>query len=126
MRKNIVFLLTVFCLTLNVGALKASDQSQISLLKELELLQHEMNNSGGKVNDKKMLLSTNISYFENRVLKKIKRAEERLENCKSSLEDGDEDDAQYVLKRIESLEKKINDLNEILLAIKMLKNRLLN
>lgn len=125
MKKSFIFLLSLFCLTMGSSFALAYDQSQMSLLKELEIQQTGINESDSKASEKKMLLLANINYVENRILKKIKHAELRLENYQNNLNKSENGvQVQVWLRKIESTKSKIKDMNEILLGIQMLKSRI--
>ncbi len=76
---------------------------------------------------RRKIFEVNIQYFEKSITKKIKSNEvkqERYENNLKKSLNGEE--VQHWLKKMQSTEKKISNLNEILIGIEMLKVRFVN
>lgn len=121
MRKKILFVLLSLCALLSNPFINASEHSS-----QLDSIRSEIEN-GKMTDEKKELISANINYLEGRLLKKIKRYEERLENFKSNLNNSqDGTEVQQGLKKIGSAERKIKNLNEIYYGIELLKLKLSN
>lgn len=72
-------------------------------------------------------LESNIEYVENSIHDKIKQAKSKAEKYKNNLNySKDEIETQRWIKKLESTEKKIKDLSQVLLGIEELKMRTIN
>lgn len=108
-----------------------NSKGSLSNVKEqLESLKNEIDVCGENQENaelRKTILKTNIRFLECNILKKLKRTESRLEKYKNKVNSSeDEEEAAHWLKKIESAQKKIADLNDLIMAIEMLKVRLGN
>lgn len=121
MKKNILFMLLSLCSLVGTPFISASEYSS-----QLDLIKSEIE-SGKVSHERKEIMFANINYLERRILKKIKHHEERLNTCKNDLSNSqDETEEQLLLKKMESLEKKIKDLKEIHLGMELLKMKFIN
>jgi uncharacterized protein YpuA (DUF1002 family) len=98
---------------------------------QVKSLQADIEQSGDESKEekcqvRKKIIEDNINSIQKCLMKKIKKLKGKLAEYKSALENAvDQDEAEYFLDRIESLEKKLKDLNDTLLGIELLKSRLL-
>lgn len=120
----------VFSILLLNGFAFCGTQDPFSMEKQLQVLQSEFNMASQELNKekaqmRKTIIQTNINFLENCLFQKIKKNESRLEKYKNNLNDNqDEIEAEYWLKKLESAEKKIKDLNEVIFGINLLKLRM--
>lgn len=67
-------------------------------------------------------VGTNTQYLENCMAQKIKYFESKLEKYKNELSNcQSEEEAQRLLKKIESTEKKIKELNDLISGVDLIK-----
>lgn len=98
---------------------------------QVKSLQAEIEQSGDESKEekcqvRKKIIEDNINSIQKCLMKKIKKLKAKIEEYKSALENAeDEDEIEYFLDRIESIEKKLKDLSDTLLGIELLKSRLL-
>lgn len=126
----IIFLSSLLCCY--QGAYCGSEDNLPSVTPRLEMLQHnlevycnESNPEKSRMN--KTILEANIHYIESKVLSKIKHAESKMEKYQRSLNESQNGaEVQIWLKKIRSTEKNIRNLNEVLLAIELIKARVEN
>lgn len=109
-----------------------ADLPDLSILDmQVKSLQAEMEQSGdGSKEEKgqlrKKIIEDNINSIQKCLMKKIKKLKSKLADYKSALEEAEyEDEVEYFMDQIESIEKKIKDLDDTLLGIELLKSRLL-
>ena len=111
------------------GSIACASDTDFS--KQLEFLQSEIEAANlvndGKKNIRAIVAKTNLQYLERSVLKKIKHIESRLASYQNKLSSSLEDsELAELLEKIEAAEKKLKDLNDMLLGIEMLKARATN
>lgn len=128
MRRSLIIIVLILFCNLNFPIfcenLEITNQMEV-IFNEIEASNKETD-QGEKNKIRNTVLKTNIKYLESRVLKKIKRAESRLAKYKIKLgnsENGQE--VQLWLKKIESTQKTIQDLNEALFTIDMWKTKII-
>lgn len=115
---------------INCAFVAGADSSKFST--QLEFLQAEVNTYTGEADEKKAqmrkdFLLANISYLEEHIHGKLEYSELRLSNYRSNLNESENGvEVQRWLKKIESTEKKIKDLTEVLLGIELIKIRVIN
>lgn len=122
-----ILFVTFFCW--NIFAFCDSQNDSDVFAKQIKLLQSEIDSGCG--NEKGQIhhavLKANIHYIECSILRKLKHAEEKLEKYKNNLSNSENGpQVQQWFKKMSLTEKKIKNLNEILLAIEMLKTKIVD
>lgn len=77
-----------------------------------------------QTDERNELISANVNFIRSSLAKRIKIAEVKLKNYKETLsqcQTGEE--VQFWLKKVQKLEKKIKNLDELLIGIDLLHNR---
>lgn len=126
MKLKLCILFSALALCNNSFAFSSLEESQLKILQsEFNRFSNEKNEEKSQMRGK--MLEVNIQYFENSITQKIKKNEVKLKKYENNLKmslNGEE--VQNWLKKMQSTEKKITYLNEILFGIEMLKVRFIN
>lgn len=120
-------------LSVSVCKLGFASDTTPDLSTQLQLIESQIGTSNYEAYDQdkdqmlKIAINANIECLKSGFVKKLKRAESNLEIYQNNLKTSQNGtEVQHWMRKIESAEKKIKEMNEILCCIEMLRIKLTN